>query len=49
MRDADIDAYGAAVPNGWRDEVFIADILNKIRQVRDNIDGCMTELDRILT
>lgn len=49
LRDADIDAYGAAVPNGWRDEVFIADILNKIRQVRDNIDGCMTELDRILT
>lgn len=49
LHDDDIAAYGAAVPNGWRDEPFIADILNKIRQVRDNVAGCMTELDRILT
>lgn len=48
LRDEEIDAYGAAVPPHWRDEAFIADILDKIRQVRDNIDGCMTELDRIL-
>lgn len=46
--DSDIDRYGAAVPASWRDETFIADILNKIREVRNNIDGCMTELDRIL-
>lgn len=49
LRNEDIDAYGEAVPFGWRDDEFIADILTKIRQIRDNIDGCVTELDRILT
>jgi hypothetical protein len=48
LRDEEIDGYGAAIPNGWRDDAFITDILGKIRQVRDNIDGCMIELDRIL-
>ena len=48
LPDANIDAYGAAVPPAWRDDEFVADILAKIRQVRDNVDGCMTELDRIL-
>ncbi|WP_137679534.1 HipA family kinase [Aurantiacibacter suaedae] len=48
LLDDDIDAYGAAVPGAWRDDGFLADILTKIRQVRDNIGGCMTELDRIL-
>lgn len=48
LHDAEIEAYGAAVPDEWREEPFIADILTQIRQVRDNIDGCMTELNRIL-
>lgn len=48
LRDEEIAAYGAAVPLEWRDEEFLTDILGKIRQIRDNIDGCMTELDRIL-
>ncbi|MGE4304743.1 MAG: HipA family kinase [Novosphingobium sp.] len=48
LQDGNIDAYGAAVPVEWYEEAFVADILNKIRQVRDNIGGCMAELDRIL-
>ena len=48
LLDEEIDGYGAAVPNGWRDDAFITDILGRIRLVRDNIDGCMIELDRIL-
>lgn len=48
LRDDEIDGYGASVPPSWRDDHFIADILAKIRQVRDNIDDCMIELDRIL-
>jgi len=48
LHDYEIDEYGAAVPAEWRDDAFINDILNKIRQVRDNIGGCMMELDRIL-
>lgn len=48
LRDEDIEDYGAAVPAEWRDEAFVSDILEKIRQVRDNLLGCMTELERIL-
>ncbi|TYC93024.1 HipA family kinase [Novosphingobium sp. BW1] len=48
LQDEDIDAYGAAVPFEWYEDAFISDILDKIRHVRDNIDGCMAELDRIL-
>jgi hypothetical protein len=48
LQDEDIDAYGAAVPAVWHDAAFISDVLHKVRQVRDNIAGCMTELDRIL-
>lgn len=48
LQDGDIDAYGAAVPVEWREDAFVTDILSKIRQVRDNIDGCVAELERIL-
>lgn len=48
LRDEDIEEYGTAVPLEWRDEPFILDILAKIRQVRDNLGGCMVELERIL-
>lgn len=48
LQDDEIDEYGAAVPAEWRDDAFINDILNKIRQARDNIGGGMTELNRIL-
>lgn len=48
LRDEDIDSYGAAVPIEWNEASFIGDILTKIRQVRDNLMGCMAELERIL-
>lgn len=48
LQDDEIDAYGAAVPVEWRDEAFVTEILQKIRDVRDNIDGCIAELERIL-
>lgn len=49
LHDDDIEAYGAAVPDEWRDQEFISGILSKIRDVRDNIDGCLDEFERILT
>jgi hypothetical protein len=48
LRDEDIDEYGAAVPAEWYEAGFVGDILTKIRQVRDNLTGCMAELERIL-
>lgn len=48
LQDEEIDEYGAAVPAEWRDVAFLNDILNKIRQARDNIAGGVAELDRIL-
>lgn len=48
LRDEDIAEYGAAIPVEWRHPPFIADVLTKIRQVRDNLTGCMVELERIL-
>lgn len=48
LQDADITAYGAAIPAHWRDDAFINDVLQKIRDVRDNIDGCMDEFERVL-
>lgn len=48
LRDEDIDEYGAAVPAEWHEAGFVGDILTKIRQVRDNLTGCMAELERIL-
>ena len=48
LRDEDIDEYGTAVPAEWHEAGFVGDILTKIRQVRDNLTGCMAELERIL-
>lgn len=48
LRDEDIDEYGSAVPAEWYDAAFVDDILNRIRQVRGNLMGCMVELGRIL-
>lgn len=48
LRDEEIEEYGAAVPQEWRDEAFISDLLAKIREVRGNLIGCMAELERIL-
>jgi hypothetical protein len=48
LRDDEIDEDGAAVPVEWHEPGFVGDILTKIRQVRDNLTGCMAELERIL-
>ncbi|MBX7540862.1 HipA family kinase [Qipengyuania sphaerica] len=48
LQDHHIESYGAAVPDEWRDEEFVTRILTKVRDIRENIDDCMTELDRIL-
>lgn len=48
LHDTHIDEYGAAVPAEWRDDAFINDILDKIRQIRDNTVGGVAELNRIL-
>lgn len=48
LQDSDISAYGAAVPAEWKDAAFVDGVLQQIRDVRDNIDGCMTEFERVL-
>ena len=48
LQDDHIESYGAAVPDQWRDNAFITRILTRIRDIRENIEDCMTELNRIL-
>lgn len=48
LQDDDILAYGAAVPPAWRVGGVVEDILTKIRDARDNLAGCLDEVERVL-
>jgi hypothetical protein len=49
LSDARLAAYGAAVPPQWAAaNLAVGDALALIRDARDNIDGCLTEVQRIL-
>jgi hypothetical protein len=50
LPDAHLADYAAAVPDAWKtDAQEIARALNLIRDARDNIDGCIAEVKRVLT
>lgn len=48
LHDDDIIAYGHAVPPQWRVGNVVDDILRKIRDARDNVAGCLNEVERVL-
>lgn len=49
LSDAQISAYGNAVPAEWADATnSVASALQLIKDARDNIDACITEIQRVL-
>ena len=49
MSDARLQEYGKAIPSEWAAaQADIDAALKLIADARDNIDGCITELGRVL-
>jgi hypothetical protein len=49
LLDAQISAYGNAVPAEWASATnSVASALQLIKDARDNIDACITEIERVL-
>lgn len=49
LSDAQISAYGSAVPAEWATTTkSVASALQLIKDARDNIDACITEIERVL-
>ncbi|MCA2407354.1 hypothetical protein GYN07_04100 [Rhizobium leguminosarum bv. viciae 248] len=49
LSDAQISAYGNAVPTEWAGATnSVASALQLIKDARDNIDACITEIQRVL-
>jgi len=49
LSDAQILAYGNAIPAEWADATnSVASALQLIKDARDNIDACITEIQRVL-
>lgn len=49
LSDAQISAYGNAVPAEWAGATkSVASALQLIKDARDNIDACITEIERVL-
>ena len=50
LSDDRIDSYAASIPAEWEAATTdVADAIHFIKDVRDHIDGCLTELQRVLT
>jgi hypothetical protein len=50
LQDAQIDEYGAAIPTEWAAASnAVTQALQLIRDARDHIDGCLAEIERVLT
>ena len=49
LSDVQISAYGNAVPAEWASAInSVASALQLIKDARDNIDACITEIERVL-
>jgi hypothetical protein len=49
LQDAQIADYGSAVPVEWaNDQGTLTRVLTEISEVRDNIDACFVEIERVL-
>ncbi|RWB08986.1 MAG: hypothetical protein EOQ39_03555 [Mesorhizobium sp.] len=48
LSDVNISTYGDAIPEQWNATDTIAAATRLIKEARDNIDGCVTELERVL-
>lgn len=50
ISDEKIDEYRASLPDDWGDgTAFVAAALSLVSDVRENIDGCLAEIARVLT
>lgn len=49
LTDERIASYGSSIPPEWSNASnFVASALQLVKNARDNIDACLTELDRVL-
>jgi hypothetical protein len=49
LSDAQLDSYGVIMPAAWKTALApISTAINYLKQVRDNIDNCLAELERVL-
>ena len=49
VTDARLQEYRAAVPPEWSDALpSVDEALSRVRNARDNMDGVITEIDRVL-